>query len=280
MARLRSGASVSAWLLAPASLLLIAGIAVPLCATIWLSLSPNVLVHFDGKGLGNFQYLFKSKYYYGVIIRSLRIAAEATVIALIVAYPVALTLRRMASRRASAVGLAMMLPVLSGPLVVVLGWMILLSDGGPLLAPLTPYIGRLRIVGSETGIIVGIVHFILPFTVISLASVLRLIPENLVEAARSLGATPLEIFRRVLLPLSLPGLLSAAIIGFSLAASSFIAPHYLGGPADVTLTALVAQFVLATFNGEMAAAVAVLLLVLMAAIIFLLSIAAARSVRT
>ncbi len=68
----------------------------------------------------------------------------------------------------------------------------------------------------------------------------------------------------VIVPLSLPGVLSATIIALSLSMGSFIAPHYLGGPSDLTLTTLVAQFVLATYNGELAAAVAVLLLVAMA----------------
>ena len=268
-------------LLFPAALLLIVFLAVPLCATVWLSLSPNTLVHFPGHGIGNYTYMLSKPYYVRVGLRTLRLAFETTLIALVLGYAAALALRELPARLSGTLTLAMTLPILAGPLVVVLGWMILLSDGGPVLRPLTEWglIGRLHILGSETGMVIGIVHFVLPFVVLSLANVLRNIPEPLLEAAHSLGASPWQRFRSVTLPLSLPGILSAAIVALSLSISSFIAPHYLGGPADMTLTTLVAQFVLATYNGQLAAAVAVVLLVVMAAAVLSLTAGVSRWVR-
>ncbi len=159
--------------------------------------------------------------------------------------------------------------------------MILLSNGGPILGPLvrSGWIGRMRWLGSETGILIGVVHFILPFVVLSLANVVRSLPPALLEAARSLGAGPVARFRLVVFPLALPGLVSASVIAFSLSMSSFVAPHYLGGPADLTLTTLISQFVLATFNGQLAAAAATVLLLLMTAVIGVLTVGAARAVR-
>jgi ABC-type spermidine/putrescine transport system permease subunit I len=174
------------------------------------------------------------------------------------------------------VTLVLTLPILAGPLVVVLGWMIILSDGGPVLHPLGL---RLGLLGSEGGIVIGVVHFILPFVILSLASVLRGIPPSLLEAASSLGASAWQRFTQVILPLSLPGVLSATVIALSLSLSAYVAPHYLGGPADLTLTTLVAQFVLATYNGQMAAAVSVVLLVAMAGLILALTAALSRRVR-
>jgi putative spermidine/putrescine transport system permease protein len=268
-------------LLLPAALLLIVFLAVPLCATVWLSLSPNVLVHFPGHGIGNFAYMLSKSYYIGVGLRTLRLALETTVVSLVLGYTAALVLRDLPARVSGALTLAMTLPILAGPLVVVLGWMILLSDGGPMLQPLAQWgvIGRLHILGAETGMVIGIVHFVLPFVVLSLANVLRGIPQPLLEAAHSLGASPWQRFHTVTLPLSVPGILSATIIALSLSMSSFIAPHYLGGPADMTLTTLVAQFVLATYNGQLAAAVSVVLLVIMAAAILLLTAGVSRWVR-
>ncbi len=253
----------------------------PLCATVWLSLAPNTLVRFPGHGLGNYAYMAGKPYYTGVAVRTFRLAFETTALALLIGYPAALALRDLPARVANAVTLTMTLPILAGPLVVVLGWMILLSDGGPLLRPLAQWglIGRLRLLGSETGIVIGVVHFILPFVVLSLASVLRAIPAPLLEAASSLGASSWQCFRAVVFPLSLPGLLSAAIIALSLSMSSFIAPHYLGGPSDLTLTTLVAQFVLATYNGQLAAAVSVVLLVAMTGLILALTAGLSRRVR-
>jgi putative spermidine/putrescine transport system permease protein len=272
---------VAALFLLPAALLLIVFLVLPLCATIWLSLSPNSLVHFPGHGLGNYAYLGSKPYYLGVAWRTLRLALATTLASLLLGYPAALVLRGESAGTSGAVTLAMTLPVLAGPLVVVLGWMILLSNGGPLLHPLAQWgvIGRLRLLGSETGIAIGIVHFVLPFVVLSLVSVLRGIPDHLIEAARSLGASPWQRFTRITFPLALPGLISATIIALSLSMSSFIAPHYLGGPADLTLTTLVSQFVLATYNGQLAAAVSVLLLMLMSALVFLLTAGVARWVR-
>lgn len=277
--RLRRGL-FPAVLLLPAGLLLIAFLAVPLCATVWLSLSPNNLVHFQGHGTGNYAYMLAKPYYLRVAGRGFRLASEATAAALVIGYPTALALSGLPARLANAVTLVMTLPVLAGPLVVVLGWMIILSDGGPVLHPLSPWIGRLGLLGSEAGIVIGVTHFVLPFVVLSLASVLRAIPAALHEAANSLGASSWQRFAHVILPLSLPGVLSATIIALSLSLSSFVAPHYLGGPSDLTLTTLVAQFVLATFNGQMAAAVSVVLLVAMAGLILAVTVGLSRWVRT
>ena len=267
-------------MLFPCALLLTVFLVVPLCATVWLSLSPNVLIDFPGHGVGNYAYLFGKPYYAGVLLRTVRLSAEATALALLVGYPAALAMRGLPAAVAGGLALAMTLPVMAGPLVVVLGWMILLSKGGPVLAPLADLgFGNVRLLGTETGILIGTVHFVLPFVVLSLASVLRGIPDQLLEAARSLGASPMQRFRRVVLPLSLPGVLSATIIAFSLGASTYITPHYLGGPADLTLTTLISQFVLATFNGEMAGAVAMVLLAAMAAAVFAMTALASRSIR-
>ncbi len=279
MAELRR--SFASLLLLPSALLLLLFLALPVCATVWLSLEPNALVHFQGHGVGNYTYLAGRAYYLGVVARTLRLAAESTVIALLLGYPAALVLRGETERTAGTVSLLMTLPVLAGPLVVVLGWMILLSNGGPILGPLVRWgvIGRARWLGSEAGILIGVVHFVLPFVVLSLASVVRGLPQPLLEAARSLGAGPVARFRLVVFPLALPGLVSAAVIAFSLSIGSFVAPHYLGGPADLTLTTLISQFVLATFNGQLAAAAATVLLVLMTVVIGTLTVGAGRAVR-
>jgi putative spermidine/putrescine transport system permease protein len=263
-------------LLVPAGLLLIAFLVVPLCATVWLSLTPSDIVHFQGHGFGNFSYMLAKPYYRSVTIRTFRLAFETTAASLLIGYPTALALRAVPPRIAATLSLAMTLPVLSGPLVVVLGWMILLSDGGPILARL-PFIPSP--LGTEAGMAIGIVHFILPFVVLSLAAALRGIPAALLEAANSLGANTWQRFTQVILPLSLQGILSATVIALSLSMSSFIAPHYLGGPSDLTLTTLVAQFVLATYNGQMAAAVSIILLIAMAALILALTVVLSRAVR-
>ena len=242
----------------------------PLLATAWLSLSANVLVKFEGPGLDNFAYLLGKAYYLDVLWRTVRVALVATAIALLIGYPAAYLLRDVSERRGGVLVIALTFPILAGPLVVVLGWMILLSDGGPLIRPLIKLglVGPLRLLGTESAVVVGLVHFTLPFVVLTLFSVLRRIPRDAVEAARSLGANTPAVLWHVVWPLSLPGVISAALIAFSLAASSYVSPHYLGGSTQLTLTTLIAQFILATFNSELAAAAAIMLLVVMAVMVF------------
>ena len=103
----------------------------------------------------------------------------------------------------------------------------------------------------------------LPFAILTLYTAIKQIPRDLYEAAESLGAGPVRAFRDVTLPLSLPGVLSTSIILFSLSASSYISPHYLGGAAELTLTTLIGQFILSTYNSPLAGAAAILLLLIM-----------------
>jgi putative spermidine/putrescine transport system permease protein len=267
--------------LAPALAFLIVFLLLPLGATVWLSLSPNVLIKFDGPELANFAYLLGKPYYLDVLWRTLRLAAMTTVVALLLGYPAAWFLRDLSARAASTLIIALTFPILAGPLVVVLGWMILLSDGGPLFGPLVRHglIGHVRLLGSEAAVVVGQVHFTLPFVVLTLYAALKQIPADALEAARSLGAGRVQVLRHVVWPLSLPGVLSACLIAFSLAASSYVSPHYLGGAATLTLTTLIAQFITATYNSQLASAAAVMLLIVMAVIVFGFTKATARAVR-
>ncbi len=275
------GSSVTALLLLPAAVLLFVFLILPLCSMLWLSLSPNTLVHFKGPGLGNYAYLLGKSYYLRVGWRTLRLALLCTGLSILFGYPAALAMRRETSEAVRGLTLAMTLPVLAGPLVVVLGWMVLLSDGGPMLQPLRALglIGPLRLLGSESGIVIGALHFVLPFVILSLTSAVRAIPADLSEAVRDLGASWWQEFLYLILPLSAPGLVASTVVALSLSMSSFVAPHYLGGPADLTLTTLVSQFILATYNGQLAATVSMILLVVMAALLALLTAGTARWLR-
>jgi ABC-type spermidine/putrescine transport system permease subunit I len=268
-------------LLLPALALLVVGLLVPLAATAWLSLLPNVLVSFDGPALENYRYLFGKGYYFDAILRTLRIAFKVTLVSLAVGYLTALALKGMAERIGATMIVGLTFPILAGPLIIVLGWMMLLADGGPVLRHLVQagWIAPLRLIGTETAVVIGLVHFTLPFVVLTLYASLRQIPEDLAEAARSLGARPWQVFRRITWPLSLPGVLSAALIAFSLAASAYVSPHYLGGAVQLVLTTLVGQFILVTFNGQMAAAAAMLLLVIMVVIVFVFTRLVSRLIR-
>jgi putative spermidine/putrescine transport system permease protein len=257
-------------LLAPALLLLTLLLFVPLGATAYLSLQPNGIVQFDAPGVGNFSYLFSKEYYVGAIWRTARISFWVTAAGLVLGYATALALRATLSGRSGSAIIALAYPVLTGPLIVVLGWMIMLSDGGPLLRPLVQsgLIDPQRLIGTETAVVIALTQFVLPFVVLTLYAVLRTIPTDLIEAARSLGANRLQVLVKVILPLSLPGIISAVVISFALAASAYVSPYYIGGATNLVMTTMVGQFILGSFNTELAAASAMLLLLMMAAVMF------------
>ena len=268
-------------MLAPSLLLLVAVLGLPIAFIVASSLQPNVLLTFKGPALDNYYYLAGRAYYIDVVARTFQQAALTTLFTVPLGYAAAMMLRELSGRLGNLAAIGVTFPILAGPLVVALGWMSLLPDGGPVFGPLVRagLIAPPRLLGTELAVVISLVQFTLPFAMLTLFTALRQIQPQLYEAAASLGAGPVRSFLRVTLPLSLPGVLATAIIVFSLAASSYISPHYLGGAAELTLTTLVAQFVLATYNGPLAAASAIVLLVLMVIVIAALSKIFGRMIR-
>lgn len=249
-------------LLAPSVLLVMGLLVVPLAIVAVSSLQPNVLLQFEGPAFDNYTYLADKAFYLKVLGRTLWLAALSMAIAVPVGFGAALVIAGLPAKHQNLALMALTFPILAGPLAVVLGWMALLTDGGPLFGPLIAMglIGPQKILGSSTAVIIGMVQFVLPFAVLTLYTAITRIPAQISEAAASLGANGFKRFAQVTLPMSAPGLISASVISFSLSASSYVAPYYLGGPSQQTLTTLVSQFILATYNSQLAAATAVVLL--------------------
>ena len=269
-------------LLVPSLLLLVLFLGLPLVVVFLSSLQPNALLKFTGPALNNYVYLTTTGYYADVVIRTVRLAFVTTVLALPLGYALAYFLRGLSGRAGNLAIMGLTFPILAGPLIVIIGWMALLADGGPLLSPLIKLglFSRLRLVGTETAVVITLLQFVLPFVVLTLYTSLRQIPDQVLEAASNLGASASQRFWNVTFPLSLHGVLSSTIIAFSLAASSYVSPYYLGGAAQLTLTTLIAQFTTATYNSELAAAAAILLLVLMIALLAVFTAVFRRFIRS
>ena len=273
--------SLSLFLLAPSLVILFVFLVVPLAVVIADSLRPNPIVKFDGLSTRNYAYILSHRYYLGVILRSVADAAITTGVALPLGYTAAMILTGLSGRSANFVMMALTFPILAGPLVVILGWMALLTDGGPLFGPLVSWglMAKPRLIGTDPAVITSMLHFALPFVILTLYTSLKQIPWVLNEAASGLGANPLGVFIHLTLPLSLPGIVSAAVICFSVSISSYVSPYYIGGAAKLTLTTLISQFVLATYNSQLASAAAIILLLVMILIIALVASALGRFAR-
>jgi putative spermidine/putrescine transport system permease protein len=205
-------------------------------------------------------------YYLEVIWTTIRIGLVTTLVALAIGYPLAHWMARIKSRTGHALLLmAVLAPMLTGIVVRTFAWMTLLSDKGVInqtLISLGIISQPLKLMYTETGIVVGLVHIYVPFMVLTLTGVIGRIDERLEQAAENLGASPLRAFIEVTLPLSLPGILAGSLLVFALAISAYVTPILLGGFQIMTLPILIYQQISANFNVGFAAALGIVLLMI------------------
>ncbi|WP_027549040.1 ABC transporter permease [Bradyrhizobium sp. WSM2254] len=205
-------------------------------------------------------------FYLEVIWTTIRIGLVTTLVALAIGYPLAHWMARIKSRTGHALLLmAVLAPMLTGIVVRTFAWMTLLSDKGVVnqtLMSLGVISQPLKLMYTETGIVVGLVHIYVPFMVLTLTGVIGRIDERLEQAAENLGASPLRAFLEVTLPLSLPGILAGSLLVFALAISAYVTPILLGGFQIMTLPILIYQQISANFNVGFAAALGIVLLML------------------
>jgi putative spermidine/putrescine transport system permease protein len=181
----------------------------------------------------NYVKFFADPYYTGVLWTTLRVAALCTLACLIMGLPLAYVLARTQSRYKNVLIMLVVLPLFVGNAVRAAGWMTLFGSKGFLNVTLLQ-VGLvsepLQIMYTESAVVAGIIAVNLPYMVLTLQSVIEGINRNVEEAAFSLGADPLTMFRRVLLPLSLPGILAGTILTFILGMNAYATPVLLGGP--------------------------------------------------
>ena len=183
--------------------------------------------------LDNYVKFFSDPYYVGVLWTTLRVSAICTVVCLVMGLPLAYVLARTQTRFKNVLVMLVVLPLFVGNAVRAAGWMTFFGSKGFLnvtLMRLGIIAEPLEIMFTETAVVFGIIAVNLPYMVLTLQSVIEGIDRNVEEAAFSLGAAPMEMFRRVLLPLSLPGILAGTILTFILGMNAYATPVLLGGP--------------------------------------------------
>ncbi|HEY5797024.1 MAG TPA: ABC transporter permease [Bosea sp. (in: a-proteobacteria)] len=222
-------------LVVPATLLVAIGLLGPIAILFRYSLNQFIPGQFmvDGLTIENYVKFFTDAYYLNVLIRTIRVAVICTVVCLIMGFPLAYVLARTQSRFKNLLIISVILPLFVGNAVRAAGWMTAFGSKGALNASLMG-LGvidqPLEIMFTENAVLIGIIAVNLPFMVLTLQSVIEGIPRNVEEAAFSLGAGPSAMFRRVLWPLALPGILAGTILTFILAMNAYATPVLLGGP--------------------------------------------------
>jgi len=262
-------------LLGPATFVVALGLLLPILILLRYSFNrfePRVMM-VESVTLENYVKFFTDPFYTNIFGTTLRVALLCTLVCLVLAFPLAYVLARSESRYKNVLVMLVVLPLFVGNAVRAAGWMTLFGNKGFLNVSLQ-WLGLidqpLRIMFTETAVIIGIVAVNLPFVVLTLQSVLEGIDHSLEDAAFSLGAGPWTMFRRVLVPLALPGFVAGAIFCFILTMNAYATPVLLGGPQFVMMGPLVyTQFAIKS-NWPLGSAIA---FILMAATLVLTAVA-------
>ena len=225
------------WLLILPALLLLVGFFIwPLMKVLYISVTePSV-------GLENYERLFTSASVQRVLKTTLRICVITTFITMMMGYLVAYAMTHASGRHLRWMTFCVLLPFWISVLVRAFSWVTLLRNNGLINQALLD-IGLidqpLALVRNEFGVILGMVHYMVPFAVLPLYANMRGIDLRLVSAARGLGASPWEAFLRVFLPLSLPGIIGAGVLVFIFSLGFYVTPAILGGGK----TLMVAEYI-------------------------------------
>ncbi|WP_037077799.1 ABC transporter permease [Neorhizobium vignae] len=215
-----------------------------------------------GFTLGNYGKFFSDFFYVQQVINTLWIGFLTTFICLVLGYPVAWQLARGASTF-RALGYALVLsPLLVGIVIRSYGWTILLGNNGIINRTLTGWgliDGPLPLMYNALGIIIALVHVFLPFMILPIMSAIQGIDPSLEAAARSLGASKVTSFRRITLPLSLPGIQAGCILVFVLSLSAYVTPSLIGGLRVKTMAVTVVDALIDTFQWPFGSALALML---------------------
>lgn len=250
--------TIALLLAAPAGLLLVGLFIVPLVLLLAVSLEgPN------GVSFAAYARLFGTPYYLGVIWNSLRLAAVTTVITLVIGYPAAFAIARAGGIWRSLLLGALLLPLAASVIVKAFAWTILLRSTGivnKLLMALGVIEHPLRMIFTETALIVGSTNVFLPFMILPIFAVVAQLDTRLTEAAATLGAGPVTAFLRVVVPLTMPGVIAGVAIVFSLVVSAYVVPTLLIGERYPTLPSTIAKAYLLTNEQGFGAAAGVTLL--------------------
>lgn len=232
---------------------------------------PNLIVG-PRLTLENYVRFITDPFYRTVLANTLKLAGIVSVIALLLSYPVAYYLSRTASRLKGWLVFFLLAPLMVGIVVRTYGWIVLMGRNGTInraLLALGVVDEPVRILFTDAAVIVGLVEVLLPYMVLPLVSALQKVDVTLEAAAATLGASPVEVLRRVVIPLSLPGVISGVVIVFTLSAGAIVTPAVLGGPRMQTMGTLIYQLMTATLNWPFGSAVAFILLAFEAIPVFL-----------
>ncbi|WP_306030294.1 ABC transporter permease [Stappia sp. MMSF_3263] len=268
-----TGAAARPWiLLSPAlatvAFLLVVPVLFIIVYSFWLRTATGA--ELPGFHLDNWQLVFGDPFYRDILLGTLRIAAITTLFCALLGYVPAYVIAMSTTRHKTLLLLLLILPFWISYIIRTMSWINILGSSGALntvLVGLGIVPEPVQMLYNEATVILGLVHFLLPFMVLNVYVSLDAIDRNLLDASRSLGASSLQTFREVTLPLSLPGLAAGGLLCFVLAAGTYITPLVLGGPRQAMFANLVFEAVITQLNWPLGSALSIVLLVVLGAVV-------------
>ncbi|HZK33772.1 MAG TPA: ABC transporter permease [Bacillota bacterium] len=206
---------------------------------------------------------FLDPIYIDVLVRSVLLALYSTIICLLLGYPFALVLAGKSFKRKNVIVMLTVIPMWMNFLLRTYSWMTLLERNGPLNSILSALsLPNLNILYTESAVVLGMVYNFLPFMILPIYSVVSRLDDSLVEAAQDLGSNELTVFKRVILPLSLPGVLSGITMVFMPAVTTFVISRLLGGAQFMLIGNLIERQFLSSGDWGFGSALSIILMLI------------------
>jgi len=255
-----------AGLLTPAYLWLTAAVFLPLSAMLYFSFLSDVPFgerdwHYTTE---NYAAFFETGTYALLLWKSIKLGLIVTFFSVLIGFPCAYVLAKtIRGRTREALFLLVILPFWSNSLVRIFSWAIVLRGNGVLdtsINAVLPFEVDVNLMFSTPAVVIGLVHSYLPYVILTSYLSLQAIDDDLIDAARAMGAGWWTIFRRLILPLSLPGLLAGAVLIFVPVVGSFMEPRILGGRVGTYYGTVIEDQFVAVFNWPLGAALSFILL--------------------
>jgi spermidine/putrescine transport system permease protein len=240
------------------------------CSSFWSVSQSQIIVH--SWNLANYRELLRIPVYWQTLLRSMWIAARVTILSLLLGYPLAYFLSFHAGPRKELYYQLVIIPLWVSYLVRAYAWKTILGSEG-VLNTLLQYLHLTKhplefLLYSPFAVVLTLTHIYTPFTFLPIYAALEHIPRNLVEASHDLGASPRQTFWRVILPLSIPGMVAGATFAFVLSLGDFLAPALLGGPSGIMISNIVVSLFGAAYNWPLGAAISLCMLILVVSLLF------------
>ena len=245
----------------PASLALLFFFILPMVYILIRTLTEN--------GTADFTEFFTDPFYLDILWTTIRVSLVSTAVSLLLGYPTAYYMARTTSRLKQAMVIVILFPFLVSAVVRSYGWMVILGTNGllnQLLLGLGLISEPLKLLNTEAAVIIGMIHLLIPYMILSLVGVLQSIDPNVEYAAYSLGASPMTTFRKVVFPLSTPGIISGCVLVFTMSMTSYVTPKLLGGSKFRMMATMVVQEINVNFDWGAASAISYILLAVILAV--------------